>query len=561
MRRQLIHQILGQQLLLSGPKGQSPRSLLDFGALGFDPAVADALIRGFIALQGHNVIESQRQVWREIRCLASALSHKVSWRPLPATCIPDLNRWLEQSHYGPSARQRCMNSVCRLLRWCARNIKGVVAHTARLIPSQFLRLGAPPKQALDEATIKAILRCCYGDIEKTEARLARATMLREGSLQDAGDDGLQKTILELLKIGHGDIPLQREVYSASGGSRVMAHTKALGGLTRVAGYLYPSIDDVFPYYLAILIQTSANPQALRLLQRSCIEPHAVRSDLERMVWEKPRARKEQSVDFPTGRAWSAPNLVRRLCALNSHLLASARQEEKHLVFVARGARGERGVLSWQTMHNCLATFRKRHELVNFQFRDLRRAGAKLHHTVGQSIRAAKLRLNHDSEITTQRYTPASDRQESHELAILKFQGMLIYESLSQHRVSGLPDGRKLSPEPAETVFGFSCADPFAGVAPGSEAGKMCLQFLRCATCPGALIAVDDVRIVAKLLSASQALLQAQQRSTREGWTTRFELVYGPVKMIIDQDILPLVSNAVVAKAQGLVDMKRLPWIE
>ncbi|HKU28270.1 MAG TPA: hypothetical protein VJQ54_22575, partial [Candidatus Sulfotelmatobacter sp.] len=110
-------------------------------------------------------------------------------------------------------------------------------------------------------------------------------------------------------------------------------------------------------------------------------------------------------------------------------------------------------------------------------------------------------------------------------------------------------------------FGFGCKDPFAGLAPGSEPGRMCLQFFRCATCPGALIPVDDIRVVARLLSASEALRQARQQSIREGWTMRFEVMYGPVQAILDQEILPILGEAIVERARQLVDTNRLPWIE
>jgi hypothetical protein len=151
MRRQLVHRVSGQQLLVSGPEDQPPRSLFDFGALGFDPSVANALIRGFIALQGHNVIESQRLVWRDIRCFAAALWRKVSLRPLPTTCISDLKRWLEKSHYGPKTTQGCMNSICRLLRWCVRNAKNIVDSRASLLPAQFQQSNVTPRETFDMA--------------------------------------------------------------------------------------------------------------------------------------------------------------------------------------------------------------------------------------------------------------------------------------------------------------------------------------------------------------------------------------------------------------------------
>ncbi|UJB64358.1 hypothetical protein YS110_06165 [Acidovorax sp. YS12] len=562
MRLELTHEVRGLQIQVSGPQGGPPRSLFDFGTLGFHPRVASALIRGFIAMHGHNTIDSQRLAWRGIRCFALALAKKAAQQPLPANCIADLSVWLRRSQYGPKAAQECMNAICRLLRWCMRNVRGTVDPDASLLPAQFQRPAPRVRPAMDEGQLKEILRCCYADIESTEARLAKGKLMRSGVAESEADEPFVRVIRELLDIGYGDLPRQQAVLEARAGSRVLARARAVGGLESISSQLYPTIHDVFPFYLAILVQTSSNPQALRLLTRSCIEPHAIRADLERLVWAKPRAGREQSADFPVGREWSAPNLVRRLCALNQELVSSARPEEGSLVFISRGKAGCRAI-SWQSLHNYLAAFLQRHALAGFHLSDLRRAGAKLHHVAGGSIRAAKKRLNHAGVDTTQRYTSVVDLQAQHDQTILRFQGVLLRESQRSRGRGAHTAVTGDSPVgPAmETVFGFACKDPLAGLAAGSTRGRMCMQFYQCATCPGAIIPVDDAYVVARLLGAGEALHQARLRSIREGWAARFDAIYGPVKTIIEQEILPLVSSAVREKATLLVDVKRLPLIE
>lgn len=173
MRVKLTHEVRGLQLQVSGPQGGAPRSLFDFGALGFHPRVAGALIRGFIALYGHNTIESQRLAWRGIRCFALALAKRAAQRPLPVNCIDSLAVWLQRSHYGPKAAQECMNAICRLLRWCVRNVRGTVDPRASLLPAQFHQVDSQGRPTMDEGQMKEILRCCYADIERVEARLAK----------------------------------------------------------------------------------------------------------------------------------------------------------------------------------------------------------------------------------------------------------------------------------------------------------------------------------------------------------------------------------------------------
>src|SRR6202022_3097217 len=40
---------------------------------------------------------------------------------------------------------------------------------------------------------------------------------------------------------------------------------------------------------------------------------------------------------------------------------------------------------------------------------------------------------------------------------------------------------------AVSMFGFSCLDPFSGIAPGTRPGELCTNFLGCLTCPNAIL--------------------------------------------------------------------------
>jgi hypothetical protein len=90
-----------------------------------------------------------------------------------------------------------------------------------------------------------------------------------------------------------------------------------------------------------------------------------------------------------------------------------------------------------------------------------------------------------------------------------------------------------------------------GIGKGAKKGQLCEQFHRCATCPGALIILDDVRIVARLMRAHNELLVAKQRSLAEGWWPRYEVYYLPTLKIIETEILSAVTEDVKKSTQPL----------
>lgn len=550
MTQPLVHTVTRLQVAVSGPNGSSPRSTFDFGKLGFSDTLSTALLRAFVALHGGHSIEMQRIVWRHLLFFAGSLkAYGAPLETLPATCIDDLNHHLTKTTYAITTRGAIQNSNLRLLRWCQRNSPEVLAPKIRLYaaPGRSRRRGDQEHRTLDDSFLKQILAACYADIEIIEDRIERYRLLPLTEEPSTAAD----TLLELLMVGKGHIPSQRELLQSNGGYLLKRGVAILGGLNGIADQYCLTAADVFPFYLAILVQTSGNPQSLLRARRDCVVPHPIRSDLERVVWEKMRAGREQAPDFPKSKTWSAPNLIRKLLGLTNDLVPHALEAHKNDLFLCRNLKNGVRAPSWQAIHNQFKVFRAKHNLPKFELRELRRAGAKLHHIAGRSIVAAQQRLNHASSDTTQIYTPLKDRSSAHETTIFRFQGILITEAaLSTTERPKAVQTRTDSP-PVQTVFGFGCKDPLLGIAPGSRAGEHCLQFSRCATCTGAIVVVDDPLVVSRIVGAREALVSAQKRSFSEGWSARFQAHYAPVLAIIEKDLLPAISDGVLQRAMAL----------
>ncbi|MEM8511682.1 hypothetical protein RCH14_000973 [Massilia sp. MP_M2] len=177
------------------------------------------------------------------------------------------------------------------------------------------------------------------------------------------------------------------------------------------------------------------------------------------------------------------------------------------------------------------------------------------------MESARLRLNHKDARTTQIYTPLSDRADEHAKVIRKYQGQLIKMSLEYGKKDDGPHNKNSEDKPAQTVFGFGCKDPFAGIARESAKGKLCMNFAGCATCPGAIVVLDDVNSVARLLASQQALINARIRALNQGWWPRYKSLYADTLRIIESDLLPRIHPDIVELASKISKNTSLPHLD
>lgn len=512
---------------------------------------------------GHTALETQRQTWRCIRKLSIFL-HEINAAeetPLPVAVADDFRRWLSESKLCGSTAQSVLNIVLRLLTWCSRNAKGVIDARSKLVVRGFVR--SPPKQkrALDEQAIKRILAACYSDIDRVEADLAFGARLTKGTPTD-DERPLAELLRELLSLGSGLLPTQKTINRS--GKSYARRVDDAGGLRRLTRLLWITPESMLPYYLAVQIQTGGNPMAIAEISRDCVAPHPLRADLERLIWLKRRANREQRCEFPAGRDWSAPSLIRRICRLNSALIQHCSDTHQDKAFICLKANRVASVPCFQMFHHLLDAFIQRHDLPPFDFHEARKVSAAAHHRATRSMEAARSRLDHKSLRTTQLYTTTNDVADHHDQVIRHFQGELIRLSKSPSRTPLSANSAQTGVRGAgrmETVFGFGCRDPYAGVSPGSRVGALCLQFQRCATCPGAIVPVDDPRVVARLLAASQGLAAARERAQSEGWWERYLAIYEPTRRILDDSILSLVDPAIREAAMQMVSTQPMLWLE
>lgn len=565
MRSPIVHKWIDLRLILAS-ETETTLSSFDFLNLGLHPSISESLARCFIPVVGHTSLESQRQSWRSLRKFAKHRIEvgKASDAYFDKATLQDFASWLEDSDLTGSTSQSHYNFVERVIKWCFRNVPEEFPKGLCLKRVRFKREMPKTRSILTGEEQKRVLTICYHEIKQIEELLMKGRRILNGEVLDESEEIQRKLLHELLCSEDGFFIRQRDWRGQYAHiSRALAQ---VGSIVDLWSLLWPTPKSVFPFYLAIQIQTSGNPMSIAELSVDCIRDHPIREDLERLVWYKPRSHAEQKVDFPKRFENSAPNLVRRYAELSAGIRNRATSRYKNDLFICSSPKTRKvRVPSVQSFHNFLKEFIDKHELRDFDFKDNRITGAKSHHLAARKMEAARILLNHKRLVTTQgRYTSLEDRASEHAEVIRKFQGMLIAESRALGTAlsarTELPKNPS-SRDSSSSVFGFQCKDPFAGIAPASAKGKRCMHFTGCSTCPGAIIVLDDIDNVAHLLAARKALLETKAQSVRSGWLNRFSLLYAPTLEILEKEILPAIHPDIYILAEKRMSLFPMPVLE
>jgi len=540
--------------------------VFDFAELGLPFGIARAFRRALEANLGHRSIETQSKAFMALRKLSRCLLELgiIDQFPLPRNVLSTFADWLDKSSLGPSA-QVSLTKVRQLLAWCERNTPNIVAKDLSLIVPKIRKLEfGVAKGGIPEPVLKEILRACYDDIERTEKERAQIRRICAGKTESPEERDFLKLTRDLMIAGQGQFAKQ-PAYHRAGGA-LARRVDEFGGSRRVADVAYLSPKDLLPFLVAIMAQASGNPESIKIAESNCVVAHPIRDDIERIIWLKKRSSREQRADFPKGKEWSAPNLVRRLNRLTDEIRPRAVRNSRNKLFICyRWYTRTVGMPGKEALLQELKAFIERHSLPQFQFRDLRRTGGQVVQAVRGSERDAQERLNHEEPSTTRRYTATQsvlDREEqvihAHQLQFVQL--AVGVRSGNQETGAEKPDF-DIPEQGMDTTFGFKCKDPLAGIAPGSIRGSMCVKFFGCSGCPGAVIPLDDVSVVARLLSSAEALEEARARSQVEGWWKRYEAIYEPTRLKIVDELLPSVSTPILERAKPLASPRLIPRLE
>jgi hypothetical protein len=179
-----------------------------------------------------------------------------------------------------------------------------------------------------------------------------------------------------------------------------------------------------------------------------------------------------------------------------------------------------------------------HALRPFTFSSLRPSVLTALYRSSGDLRAVKEMANHVSISTTVSYVQGPEVAAQNSLRMAALQSALLgHVELSAVEGSptlpAVPSTAAPPPGTAVSMFGFSCKDPFSGLAPGTRRGELCTNFLACLTCPNAIIPTDAPTL-ARLLHARDHL----QAATTHIHPARWSAIYALQLRILDEDLIP-----------------------
>jgi integrase len=479
-----------------------------------------------------------------------------------------------------SARANLLSHLRQLVEWTKRHHPSRLPQRIDFPFRVYANRNTQPRRRLPEDQLKAILRACYEDIDATWERFELGQqILRTDAAPGGAATELYRLVRDLAAVDNGIMPTRLALVARHFNMAAIARH---GGLRTLAGYLHLTGETLLPFYLALAIQTAANPQSLLQLRRDCQRPHPLDEFRVIIEWDKARAgyklKHSQRRSFDRRRRYAAPNLVDKVRAMTAPLVAQAALRDKDCLFLIKSEKtrsvavmalstvthGVRGFIARANerigIWNRAAPERPRALLADFATVLLRGSVATAHYQAsGGDIVHVQQILNHASVTTTEAYVKGPRTEQLRRDIVARLQRQMVGWIMGDADTAATPrDAAAAALAARATVpFAHDCLNPLAGAAPGTQQGQACPHLGGCLRCPGLVIPIDAPHL-ARILQAKDAFERSREHLDPQRW----ELLYAPSYRILVQDILPDFPAALHAPAVVLAtNLPRLPALE
>jgi hypothetical protein len=546
---------------------QLRRMVVDFSSLHLPAALSCALAEAFWNQVSVRADPTVRTYWHHMRIFGRFVAETQvvsSMSDVGTTLLVRYIEWLNKQRsqegkpWSKGTRYSTYTTLRTFLLWLLQYRPGVLGEIEfPLNPFPWKNRDVERVEKMPAQDLRALLKACERDI--TEARAVRGEAEKEIAVSRANaTDSIRTCRGDLLRFidEHygGFIPPWTVVHSRGHCALQMALVKHGYG-RRVERYLYPQAESIFAYYLAILIHSAGNPEAIAALEVDCVQPIPLLDDRELLVWSKPRAGALQRRSFRNIDSLEPPMLVRELVQWTRRLRPHAAMADRNRLFLYKSTQGV-SALSMPMIKQLDARFMARHHLPHFTFASIRPTVLSAFYRASGDLRQVKEIANHAHLSTTVGYVEGPEVESANRVRVATLQSAFLghiehpspngrQPNKSKRRPSSAP----VSTAPAGAVvsmFGFNCKDAFAGVAPGTRRGELCTHFLGCFTCPNAIITADAASM-ARLLQARDHLRAASGNLHPVRW----EAIYAPQLRILEEDILTRFSGPELAAAAPL----------
>lgn len=509
----------------------------DFRKFKVDSEFVKYLAGAFKCLTGHYAARSRRQSWRSITKFLRFIKVQELAGDLKSKeqLLSDFYEYLRKDGSLNKTIGSHYNFIRRILVWLSINSDSEIFRVQIIGRFTIERESINVRDRdINLTQLKLISRICKKEVEDIRRRFgARRSLERneEVSVSELSAKEVE-SLKSLIAAEREGLWTQRDFKG-----RVLCHAP----LRKLCTYKELTYRDALPIFLLILIQTAGNPISIMELSVSCVEDHPFDDSRCVVKWQKGRAGREQAKSFFRKGKYGVLELVDLLVNMTEPIRHLCGEADKSLLFITRcGNKAER--ISIQGIHNALNKFRSDNSIDKFGFSDIRKAVAGALVRSGESIQNVSDLLQHKDTNTTRLYLEGREATEKKFEQLHKYQGeMLKIELVNSSR-----------DEVSETLLGFDCKDAYAGIASGSCKGEVCLEFLSCATCPNALVVIDDASSVSRIIRAQKAIIDMKEKSIlNSDLHVRFEFIYQPILRVIEDEILTRVNKSVLRKAELL----------
>ncbi len=527
------------------------RTTIDFSSLSLPPDVRVAFAQAFWSHYGPR--PTAVYAWQRLQTFGRFLLETQALRTFSDVNPTLLVRYIEWLSKRCDASGRPWTKTTRaqryttlrvLLQWLERCRPGLwepLDYPSNPFP--WRNRDCQPRQRLSARQLRKILAACEQDIAGSRALRGEAKQERAAAGAHRHPAHSLGALLACIDQRFEGIVPPARILLGAGNWQLCRSIKKHGGIRGVEPYLYPNSDALLPYYLAILIHTAGNPEAIANLAEDCLQPIPLLEDREMLVWSKPRAKGSQRRAFRSSATYEPPRLIREILEWTSTLRTRVSTAHRSHLFLAKNLVSV-SVLSCADFLRPLKAFQDRHGFPPFTFASIRPSVLTVIYQATGDLRQVKAVANHAHIATTVGYVEGPEVQAQNHRRVATLQRAFLghFSSPPADHLSGAtgakrPASRRAAKAdiPAAAVvsmFGFGCKDPFAGIAPGARQGELCTNFLGCLTCPNAVIA-SDARTIARLLQARDHLRAAAARLHPARW----EVIYAPQLRILEEDVL------------------------
>ena len=548
------------------PSRSSRFPAVDFSSLQLPDSVCQVLAEAFwnqVDVKGDRTVHGY---WFNLRVFARFVAETHAVQGLADVRSEMLARYIEWLNaqrgqngepWSKATRYSNYTTLRTLLRWVQRCRPGVLGEIEfPYNPFAWKNRDSRRIAKLSAQTLRAILKACEQDIIRL--RTVRETANQEMATVGTSEIDWISTRGELLgaidRHFGGILPSWPKLRGPGLTSfkRALSHH---GGGPLIRECLYPVSGALLPYYLAILIHTAGNPEAIAGLRCDCLQSVPLLDDRELVVWAKPRAGALQQRSFRSTDSFEPPTLIREILQWTQRLRPRVAARDRDRLFIL-WAHCRVTALSGTLASHSLPAFVARHHLPRFSLASIRPTVLSMYYRVSGDLRQVAAVANHAHVSTTVGYVESPEVEAQNRIRVAGLQSAFLGhvehpqgDDIQRRTTHGVQSSADSPPSPviaAVSMFGFDCKDPFAGIAPGTRRGELCTSFLGCFTCPNAVITADAPSL-ARLLQARDHL----RASSGHLHPARWEAIYAPPLRILEEDILTRFSAKELAAAEPL----------